>query len=86
VRSSPSTEATTKAAALLGSIKTPKKSASSRATIKKAHAGRRAKRRAVLEIPCECSGGASLNRSDHVGACPRYQAIYYREKHGLPIQ
>ncbi len=74
------------AAAILGSIKTPKKTASSRASIQKAHAGRRAQRKPISSIACTCGGGASLDRAQHVGTCPRYHALYYREKRGLPLE
>ena len=74
------------AAAALGSIKTPRKSASSSANAQIAAAARRAGRKPLSEILCECGAGMTLDKKDHVGSCPRYQAIYYRERKGLPLE
>jgi hypothetical protein len=65
----------------LGSIKTPKKAASSAANIAKANP-----LKSLAEIACKCDGGASNVRSDHRGHCPKYRAIRYRELKGLPLE
>lgn len=74
------------AAAALGSIKTPRKSASSSANAQIAAAARRATRKPLSEIECTCGKGMTLDKKDHAGTCPRYQAIYYRERKGLPLE
>jgi hypothetical protein len=68
------------AARLLGSIKTPKKTASSRRNVVKANP-----LKLLAEIPCNCAGGESKARKDHKGTCPKYRAIRYREMRGLPL-
>jgi hypothetical protein len=69
----------------LGSIKTPKKTASSSENVKRATEARKAQRKTLKEIPCTCGGGDSVVRSDHAGTCPKWRAIHYREKKGLPL-
>ncbi len=69
------------AARALGSIKTAKKSASSRQNIAGANP-----LKALSEIPCNCEGGASTRRNDHRGTCPKYRAIRYREMRGLTLR
>ena len=73
------------AASLLGSIKTPRKTAASVLNVRKAQAGRQAKRKALADISCDCGAGSSVNNQDHKGTCPRYHAIRYRESKGLPL-
>jgi hypothetical protein len=73
------------AASALGSIKTERKAASSAKNVKSAQEARKAKRKKLAEIPCTCGAGWSLNKTEHKGVCPLYQAIYYREKKGLTL-
>lgn len=68
------------AARALGSIKTAKKSESSRRNIAGANPPK-----PLAEIRCNCEGGASNQRGDHLGTCPKYRAIRYRERKGLPL-
>jgi hypothetical protein len=74
------TRSASEAARELGSIKTEKKSATSAANIAGANP-----LKPLADIPCTCGGGDSKKRSDHRGTCPKYRAIYYREKRNLPL-
>lgn len=71
-------EARRTAASLLGSARTERKAAASRANGKLG--GRSLK--PLLEIQCTCGGGDSL---DHKTTCPRGRVIRYRQKKGLPL-
>jgi hypothetical protein len=68
------------AARALGSIKTPKKSASSRQNIAGANP-----LKPLADIPCTCGGGESKVRADHRGTCAKWRAIRYREMRDLPL-
>ena len=74
------------AARALGSIHTSRKSAASARNIQRALAARRANRKPLAEIPCTCGAGRINDKVAHAGACPMYQAIYYRQRKGLPIE
>ncbi len=73
------------AAAVLGSIRTERKARSSAANATKASQARLRQRRPVREVPCGCGADDSIHLKEHRGFCPRYQAIYYRQKRGLPL-
>jgi hypothetical protein len=76
----------TEAARLLGSIITPKKTASSSRTVRHAIAARRAQRKPLSQVHCGCGAAGALERSKHAGSCPMYHALYYRERKGLPLE
>lgn len=77
------------AAALLGSISTPKKAAASARNGFKP--GNKASRnggrpwKALSEVDCDCKGGQSADASDHTWRCPKGQAIRRRIKEGRDI-
>lgn len=74
------------AAAALGRIKTERKTASSRLNAAKAAAARRGQRKSLCDVQCSCGVGPVLDKAAHSGTCRLYQAIYYREKKGLPVE
>ena len=72
-------------AGFLGSIKTPKKAASSRENGKAG--GRPAGSvKPLLEIPCNCNGGDTLAPEAHPTTCPRGRAIRRRIKENKPLE
>lgn len=78
-------EIISRAMGILGSRKSPHKAAQARAN------GQRGGRPAgsvkpLIEIPCECHGGAVLDVDAHKASCPRGRAIRRRIAAGQPIE
>lgn len=76
-------DARRKAAALLGSIKTEAKAASSRENGKKAPPGPGRNPVPLAEIRCTCDAGEALG--GHRWNCPRGQAIKRRQAQGRDV-
>jgi hypothetical protein len=73
------------AARLLGSIRTTKKTESSRASIVEARKKKRTPGRPwkpLGDIPCNCC----LHPDKHTKSCPRGQAIKRRQAKGMPTE
>lgn len=70
-------ELISQAMSVLGSRKSPAKAAASRANATVAH---EARRKNPLDLPCTCSGGESMEASDHKTTCPRGHLLWQRER------
>lgn len=82
-------EARREAARLMGSIRTEKKAAASRANGFKPgnKAGKNGGRpwKPISEVECNCTGGDSIEASSHTWRCPRGQSIRRRIKEGRDV-
>jgi hypothetical protein len=63
--------------AQIGSKRTEAKTKATRENVAKA---REARRRNPLDLVCTCTGGESLEASDHKTTCPRGRLLWQRER------
>jgi hypothetical protein len=75
-------EARREAARLMGKASTPAKAAAARENLQKAPP-KPLKR--LLDIPCSCEGGDSLELKAHKSTCRRYRTIKRRLSLGQPL-